>query len=240
MDLKPTLLIIDDEPAICELLSFEFSNHSFEVALAHSYHDAMLELSKRKPDVVICDLNLSGQSGSTLLKEVKQNHQDIPFILITGSTEFTILDAYRWGADDFFVKPFKRSEIFKSVCSKLEKNWTRELLPLTSQKFARYNLDLENADIKLSGPKLLIGRIGAYIFSSDELPSVDDVIQLNLKCDVRVLVTIIGKVRFTNPLTEPGYGLEIYSVVGEKSAVLIDHLSQTKTGLAIPIPRSLA
>ena len=67
------LLIVDDEPGIRDMLSEHFQNRGYQVFSAGNLPDARAILSKESPKVVILDLDLKGESGADLLKEIKAN-----------------------------------------------------------------------------------------------------------------------------------------------------------------------
>lgn len=236
MNPKPIILIIDDEPAIGELLAYEFLAHSFEVDLAESGHEATRQFEKNRPDAVICDLHLQGLSGPSLVKQMKSENPNLPFIFMTGGLDFSIIDTYRCGADDLFLKPFKRSEISASIIRMLQRTSLERVEPYGVQAAKTWTVRLTSKSTLLSNSHLLFGRHGVYVFTDDDLPNVNDIISLNIKNDDGPLAVLTGCVRFIYSTSNRGFGLEIYSVSGNQSSELKTFFKNSKDFFALPLP----
>ncbi|MEI8025550.1 MAG: response regulator [Pseudomonadota bacterium] len=238
MDQKPIILIVDDEPAISELLNYEFSSRSFEVLQATNSSQALELFHTKRPNAVLCDLNLPGHSGSFLLKEMKRDNPKLPFIFMTGDTLFSLTDAYRCGADDLFLKPFKRADISNSVLRMLGRF---SLANCDANKFdssKAFTLQLNDEKSLFENSNLLFGRHGIYVFSDDELPQLKDMINLELKNQEGKLATLTGCVRFIYSKIHRGYGLEIYDASGVKSSEIKTFFNSSNSFYALPLPDS--
>jgi DNA-binding NtrC family response regulator len=106
------ILIVDNEPEMCSLLSDILKEEGYEVATAASGEKALAKMGERDFAVVITDLNMKGMPGMTLLKEIKRLQPDINVIIMTafGSVE-TAIEAMKQGAYDYVMKPVKSDEI---------------------------------------------------------------------------------------------------------------------------------
>ncbi len=106
------ILIVDDEPEMCSLLSDILKEEGYEVATATSGEKALAKMDEQEFGVVITDLNMKGMPGMTLLKEIKRLQPDINVIIMTafGSIE-TAIEAMKQGAYDYVMKPVKSDEI---------------------------------------------------------------------------------------------------------------------------------
>ncbi len=106
------ILIVDDEPEMCSLLSDILKEEGYEVATAASGEKALGKMGENAFVVVITDLNMKGMPGMTLLKEIRRLHPDINVIIMTafGSVE-TAIKAMKQGAYDYVMKPVKSDEI---------------------------------------------------------------------------------------------------------------------------------
>jgi len=119
---KASILLVDDEPNIIEILEIMLRDEGMEVQKASSAREA-LDLLRRNPvDAVISDIRMPDMSGVDLLKEARQLSPDTVFILMTAfaSTE-TAIDALQHGAYDYLTKPFKMEELRNIVRHSLEK-----------------------------------------------------------------------------------------------------------------------
>ena len=98
----PTVLVVDDEPNIIEVLEIVLQDEGMEVLRSGSGREALLLLKERAVDVVISDIRMPDFSGVELLREAKQLSPDTVFIMITAfaSTE-TAIEALQHGAYDY-------------------------------------------------------------------------------------------------------------------------------------------
>ena len=106
------ILIVDDEPEMCSLLSDILREEGYEAETAVSGEKALAKMGERDYAVVITDLNMKGMPGMTLLKEIKRLHPDTNVLIMTafGSIESAI-EAMKQGAYDYMTKPVKSDEI---------------------------------------------------------------------------------------------------------------------------------
>ncbi|MEO0275637.1 MAG: response regulator, partial [candidate division WOR-3 bacterium] len=124
---KAKVLIIDDEKAILEWLRIILEDY-YDVDTL----DNPLEISDyvdKNYDCIICDIKMPQKDGFYIMEEFRKRYPDIPFIFITayGTIEMAI-EAFRRGANDFILKPFKDEEIIFRIEKVLEKKiWVREI-----------------------------------------------------------------------------------------------------------------
>ena len=125
----PSVLLVDDEPNIIEVLEIVLQEQGMEVSKASSGRAALDLLRQREVDVVISDIRMPDLSGVELLKEVRQFAPDTVFIIITAfATTDTAIEAVQHGADDYLTKPFKMEEMLRIVRRALErKNLSRQV-----------------------------------------------------------------------------------------------------------------
>lgn len=106
------ILIVDDEANIRELYKQEFIDEGFEVDTVASAEEAGDILDKRRPDLMILDIELPGQDGLAYLREVMETNRDLP-VLINSAYHSYKDDFASWSAEGYFVKsadldPLKR------------------------------------------------------------------------------------------------------------------------------------
>ena len=106
--MKSRVLIIDDEPSVCELLDAGLSKRGFSTAYRTSGDAALELLATEDFDVVVADLHMKGMNGLALCERITQSRPDLPVIVITafGNLDAAIA-AIRAGAYDFLPKPFE-------------------------------------------------------------------------------------------------------------------------------------
>jgi len=117
-----SILIIDDEKSLLDVLSLMFKKEGYEVKTATSGADALDILTNNAVDLVITDIRMPHLSGMEILKYVKENQSETPVIVITayGSIQQAV-EALKAGALDYIVKPFDIEELKILVARGLER-----------------------------------------------------------------------------------------------------------------------
>ena len=110
-DIKPTILIVDDEEKTRKVLSIGL-NDKYKILLAKNGNDAVKLLNNNNIHLLLTDLKMPNMSGIDLLKYVQKNHKSIPVVIITafGSVENAV-EAMKMGALDYMLKPVKIDEL---------------------------------------------------------------------------------------------------------------------------------
>ena len=117
------VLIVDDEQDIRDLVSGILIDNGYSVYTAAGYMEALDEISKKEPNVIILDVWLgnSAKDGIALLNTIKDSHSHVPVIMMSGhSTIETAVEAIKQGAYDFIEKPFDATRLLISVEKALE------------------------------------------------------------------------------------------------------------------------
>ncbi|MBO7496465.1 MAG: response regulator [Salinivirgaceae bacterium] len=117
---KNTVLLIDDSATNNLLLQVAFEQNGFAVEVAYSGKEALKILSKKHIDAVLLDLMMPGMSGFDVLESIRgnKNTEKLPVIIVSADNEEADAEkALSMGADFFFEKPLKLSEIVEKVRS---------------------------------------------------------------------------------------------------------------------------
>ncbi len=135
MDIKEVLLIVDDETAICEMLSRHFRFRGYDVVTAGNGAEAVGILKKQVIDVVITDLMMPVMDGVALLKIIRNEYPMVHAIVMTGYVTLeNLLAAMRYGADTCVFKPLddmeEMTQAVASACSTLA-GWKKKLAELS-------------------------------------------------------------------------------------------------------------
>jgi two-component system catabolic regulation response regulator CreB len=129
----PRILVVEDEPAIAESISYGLRRDGYTVAIAPTLADAERELEG--VDLVILDLMLPDGSGFDLLGKVRQKDTGIAVIVLSSrDAEADRVAALETGADDYVTKPFSPREIVARVRAVLRRAQPREGAPSTSSQ----------------------------------------------------------------------------------------------------------
>jgi two-component system response regulator PilR (NtrC family) len=106
------VLVVDDEPAIVNLLSTILRDKGWNVTEARSGTEGIEKLESGQFDVILTDLMMPGESGLDLLRASKEIHPDVEVILMTGyATADTAIEAMRSGAFHYLVKPLRSDDV---------------------------------------------------------------------------------------------------------------------------------
>ena len=118
------ILVVEDEPAIAELISLNLRHAGFEVTIAGDAAQAQVAVDGVMPHLVLLDWMLPGQSGQALARQwrAQQRTRELPIIMLTARAEeadkVAGLDA---GADDYLTKPFSSNELLARIRSVLRR-----------------------------------------------------------------------------------------------------------------------
>ena len=131
------VLVVDDEPAIRDLLFEGLKDSGFDCSVAANGAEALEQLRRRRFGLVLSDIDMPAMDGVKLLQRVKEAHPDVEVVMITGVVDVEVaLRAMRMGANDYLTKPFNLEEVRLTVERAMEK---RRLL-LENREYQR---DLE-------------------------------------------------------------------------------------------------
>ncbi|MHB1338659.1 MAG: response regulator transcription factor [Bellilinea sp.] len=98
-------LIIDDDPAMTDLLKIQMQSTEFEVKVAYSGKEGIKSARKYNPDIIILDLLMPDMDGMETCKKIREFSQAPILILSALDQPVYIVDALNAGADDYLVKP---------------------------------------------------------------------------------------------------------------------------------------
>lgn len=119
-----SIVVVDDDPDICETLEEYFSNNGFFVSTASNGEEFKVLLEEEEFSLAILDLRLPGEDGLSLCRHVREHH-DMGVIMLTGSADSVDrVVGLEVGADDYVAKPFDLRELLARVRSVLRRSDT--------------------------------------------------------------------------------------------------------------------
>lgn len=110
-----TVLIVDDEPDILELMEEEFKYCGYTTLTAVCGNDAIKVLGAQKVDIVVSDYKMPNGNGMAVLNFVSAMNNRPIFFFVSGQADVSVEDAIRAGARKFFSKPFDLDELIKEI-----------------------------------------------------------------------------------------------------------------------------
>ena len=115
MDLRPTILIVEDEPEIRRFLRFSLGAEGYRVVESSTGRRGAIDAGTHKPDVAIVDLGLPDVDGVEVVRHIRE-WSPMPIIILSArSQERTKIEAFGAGADDYVTKPFGISELLARI-----------------------------------------------------------------------------------------------------------------------------
>jgi two-component system phosphate regulon response regulator PhoB len=120
----PKLLLVEDDPALAELLEFRFRGEGYEVIATSDGDEALLLAVEHMPDLVILDWMIEGTSGIEICRRLRRDKATthLPIVMLTArDTEDDRVRGLETGADDYLTKPFSPRELIARVGSVLRR-----------------------------------------------------------------------------------------------------------------------
>jgi DNA-binding NtrC family response regulator len=119
---NPRILVVDDEPIVCESCKRILGEEGYEVDIALSGQEAFEKMKRDTYDVVLTDLKMPGIDGMEVLRTHRKDYPETMVIMITGfSTVETAVEAMKLGAYDYIPKPFTPDEVSLVVKKAIER-----------------------------------------------------------------------------------------------------------------------
>ncbi|MGD9627709.1 MAG: sigma-54-dependent transcriptional regulator [Pyrinomonadaceae bacterium] len=116
------ILIVDDEQSYRQLLTLVFESDGHSIRTASNGREAVTQVNREAPDVIISDVRMPDMDGIEMLRTVRETHQDLGVVFMTAHASVeSAREAFKLGADDFITKPFDVEELKLIVKKTLEK-----------------------------------------------------------------------------------------------------------------------
>ncbi len=110
------VLVVDDEPVVVKTLEYGLHAAGYVVATAHSGEEALGQLYRQLPDVVLLDRRMPGMDGLETCRQIHHLREDVPIIMVAGLVgEQEIEEGLDAGADDYVAKPFRMPELLARI-----------------------------------------------------------------------------------------------------------------------------
>src|SRR6195952_4232823 len=113
------ILVVDDDPALSEMLSIVLRGEGFDTAVVSEGPQALPAVRELRPDVVLLDLMLPGMNGIDVCRAIRAE-SGVPIVMLTAKSDTVdIVLGLESGADDYVVKPFKPKELVARIRGRL-------------------------------------------------------------------------------------------------------------------------
>jgi two-component system phosphate regulon response regulator PhoB len=155
---QPTVLIVEDEAAQREILSYNLEAEGFRVVRAENGEEGLLMVSEEAPDIIVLDWMLPSVSGIEVCRQIKTRPETrgTPIIMLSARTEeVDRVRGLETGADDYVVKPYSVLELMARVRAQLRR--TRPAAAGERLEFQGIVLDAETHQVTRDGQPLKLG-----------------------------------------------------------------------------------
>jgi CheY-like chemotaxis protein len=110
------LLVVEDEPALARGLADNFRNEDYEVRIVHRGDEVLPAVAAFRPDLLVLDVMLPGQTGLDVLKNLRAGGNAVPVLMLTAKADLVDrVVGLELGADDYLTKPFAVRELLARV-----------------------------------------------------------------------------------------------------------------------------
>ena len=118
---QKTVLVVDDEKPIVDILVYNLKKEGYNTLEANDGEEAVRLVIEKKPDLVLLDIMLPKMDGLTVCKRIRHNY-NIPIIMLSANEEIDKILGLELGADDYITKPFSVRELIARVKANLRKS----------------------------------------------------------------------------------------------------------------------
>ncbi len=205
MSQQPHILVVEDEPAQREVLSYNLESEGFRVSMAQNGEEALLLISEEAPDVIVLDWMMPNVSGIEVCRQVKTRPEtrEIPVIMLSARSEdVDKVRGLETGADDYVTKPYSVTELLARVKSQLRRS--RPTMAGQVLVFEDIELDSDSHRVTRDGQALKLGPtefrlLSTFIekpgrvWSRDQL--LDRVWGRDIYVDTRTVDVHVGRLR---------------------------------------------
>lgn len=155
-----TILIIDDDSSICEILEFNLKNEGYNVVVANSAEEGFEKLSS-DTNLILLDVMMGGMSGYKMAEKLRTRGDQTPIIFLTAKdTENDMLTAFSVGADDYISKPFSIKEVIARSKAILNRNMvvTKVKPESSSIVFDDFIINVDQKEVIIKGEPILLTK----------------------------------------------------------------------------------
>lgn len=115
------ILIVDDDPALSEMLQIVLGQEGYETFRCSNGTDALSQLRESRADLVLLDLMLPGRDGVSVCRDIRVE-SDVPVVMLTAKSDTAdVVAGLEAGADDYIAKPFKSKELVARIRTRLRR-----------------------------------------------------------------------------------------------------------------------
>jgi two-component system alkaline phosphatase synthesis response regulator PhoP len=160
-DHKATILLVDDEPDILEIVGYNLKNEGYQVFTAQNGEEALKKAKKKKPDLVIIDVMMPVMDGIEACERMRKmselDNTIITFLTARGE-DYSMIAGFDAGADDYITKPVKPRVLVSKVKSLLRRRDSQEEEGTNIIKIGELTIDRDQYKIIYNKEEIILPR----------------------------------------------------------------------------------
>lgn len=157
------LFVVEDDPAMRDMLSAYLEKQGMAVTSMPSAEDLMRRIHRLRPDLVVLDVSLPGESGLSACQRLRADGDRVPIILLTARTEeIDRVLGLEMGADDYLGKPFSARELLARIRAVLRRPREDEAPAGAALMFDGWRLDLVRRELSQPGGEIVTLSAGEF------------------------------------------------------------------------------
>lgn len=154
--MNKTILIVDDDRDICDLVGLYMEGEGFKVHKCHDGHEALMYINENSYDLVILDIMMPKKNGLEVLTEIRKKYT-MPVIFLTAkSEEIDLITGLTLGGDDYICKPFSSMELIARVKAQLRRYTVFNAENKSIINIGDLELDIQSHTIKIKNKEVLL------------------------------------------------------------------------------------
>lgn len=208
------ILVVDDEPAIRDLLQEGLKDSGYFCTIASNGYEALDRLKEHEFSLVLSDIDMPRMDGVKLLRALQEGHPDIEVVMITGVVDVEVaLQAIRMGASDYLTKPFHLEEVRFTIQKALEKR----------------RLILENREYQRNLEEKVVERTAQVVLKHREIESLFERLQSSYETTLKALAAALD----TRDTETQGHSVrvsEYTAVIAQRMGVKEPELTDIRRG----------
>ena len=115
-DMRPSLLIVDDDEIFCEVLADAFTDRGYDVVVAHDTDAGISSAQQQEPEYAVIDLRIGQESGLNMVNTLHKLDENTRIVMLTGyASVATAVEAIKLGAVHYLTKPANADEILAAL-----------------------------------------------------------------------------------------------------------------------------
>jgi DNA-binding NarL/FixJ family response regulator len=237
---RPRVLIIDDEPSICEYVKEGLEERGLKVYTSLNPGEAIRLIGELNIDVILCDVRMPDVNGMVLLRELRQKHQYWPyFIFMTGFADFSVEESLHAGASGYIEKPVELERLFNMIMENLAEYGSEKIKALSTKEAKTITINgkcrLKSSDMGFGGAFVALDKKTG----KNSKITVGSIIEMTLAPeklvrDIRVQARVVWQRSEEKEGLPPGIGVKFIGMADDDRDVLMEYIRNHNISSFIP------